>query len=133
MTQEHKVETIHSHHMYAINGSCECGWSKEYVVCGSFDSCEDAAKYLQIKHDEFVAAEEADEIEYTWTRQKDHRGDLSYTSECGVINRVYETHTTRSIRSRTTYYSFVYEGTTFNTLSDAKYFAENYYTAKVSA
>ena len=70
---------------------------------------------------------------YKWTRQKDYRGDLSYTSECGVINRVYETHTTRSIRSRTTYYSFIYEGTTFNTLADAKYFAESYYTAKVSA
>lgn len=73
------------------------------------------------------------DLDYTWTRQKDHRGDLSYTSECGVINRVYETHTTRSMRSRTTYYSFVYEGTTFDTLADAKYFAESYYTAKVSA
>jgi hypothetical protein len=61
----------------------------------------------------------------TWTRTKDRRGVINYTSECGVINRIYETYSTRSIGSRTTYYNFVYEGYRFDTLTEAKSFAES--------
>jgi hypothetical protein len=68
-----------------------------------------------------------------WTRQKDIRGKISYSSECGVINRVYETYTTRSIGSRTTYYNFVYDGLIFDTLTDAKNFAESFCLEKVGA
>jgi hypothetical protein len=77
--------------------------------------------------------ENTDQKDYKWTRQKNVRGELSYTSECGVINRIYETYTTRSIGSRTTYYNFVYEGETFDTLTAAKDFAESEYAEKVSA
>ena len=72
-------------------------------------------------------------IEITWTRTKDRRGAIFYTSECGVINRIYETYSTRCIGSRTTYYNFVFDGERFDTLTEAKRFAESEYAEKIGA
>jgi hypothetical protein len=76
---------------------------------------------------------ETQQNQIIWTRQKDIRGKISYTSECGVINRVYETYTTRSIGSRTTYYNFLYDNLVFDTLTEAKNFAESFLLEKVGA
>jgi hypothetical protein len=72
-------------------------------------------------------------LDCKWSRTKDRRGDILYTSECGVINRIYETYSTRSIGSRTTYFNFVFEGERFDTLTDAKRFAESEFAEKVGA
>jgi len=73
------------------------------------------------------------EIDCKWNRQKNRQGELSYTSECGTIKRIYETYSTRSIGSRTTYYNFVFDGERFDTLTQAKSFAESEYAEKAGA
>jgi hypothetical protein len=69
----------------------------------------------------------------TWNRHKNVRGDLSYKSECGVIERIYETYSTRSVGSRTTYYNFVFEGERFDTLTEAKNFAQGNHLERLGA
>ena len=52
--QRHKVKLHYTHKMYRMSGSCECGWSQDYIVAPS--RSDEAQTILETAHYEFIKA-----------------------------------------------------------------------------